>query len=70
MSTAEIETWQIGVERRQRNVSIVAFLTAPRWLQDRQMTEGQLAARARLGSDRWAYWVRRGWDDAGQPTRR
>lgn len=70
MSTSEIVSWQIGVERAQRGVSVIAFLGSPRWLQDRQMSPEQLAARARLGSDTWAYWVRRGHDDTLAAGRR
>lgn len=62
-SDSEIVTWMVGADRRSRGLSIVALLNAPRWLQDRQCSADQLEARARLGNDSWAYWVRRGYDD-------
>lgn len=66
---AEVVTWMIGADRRSRGLSIVALLNAPRWLQDHGMSPDQLDARARLGNDSWAYWVRRGYDDnAGKTT--
>lgn len=70
MSTSEIVTWQLGVDRQLNGLSITALLAAPRWMQDRQCNPEQLAARTRLGNDSWAYWVRRGYDDTPKATRK
>jgi hypothetical protein len=70
MSTSEIVTWQLGVDRKLRGLSINGLLLAPRWMQDRQCSPEHLAARVRLGNDSWAYWVRRGYDDASESDAR
>lgn len=70
MSGAEIVSWQIGVDCRQRGVSISRFLIGPEWLKVRGLSPEQLAARTRLGNDQWSYWVRRGYDDATSTQQR
>jgi hypothetical protein len=63
MASREIRAWQIGADRAVRGVSLVAFLNAPRWLQDRQMTAEQVQERGEMGHDTWAAWVWRGFND-------
>lgn len=67
-SDIEVITWMIGADRRSRGLTINGLLLAPRWLQDRGMSPDQLDARARLGNDSWAYWVRRGYEDNAGKT--
>lgn len=63
MASKEIRAWQIGADRAERGLSLSAFLAAPRWLQDRQMTAEQVQERTQIGCDKWAMWVRMGYED-------
>lgn len=69
MASREIRAWQIGADRATRGLTLSAFLAAPRWLQDRQMTAEQVQERTEIGHDSWAMWVRMGYEDTLQAGR-
>ena len=66
MSTSEITAYLAGVGVRNRGTSITNFLLMASHQHAIVLTEAELAARNRLGQDAWAYWVRRGHDEAHQ----
>jgi hypothetical protein len=64
MTDAEIHSYLLGVQRACQPGGIVGFLSMPQARQGLLMDEAELSAREALGHDSWAYWVRRGWDQA------
>jgi hypothetical protein len=56
--------WAAGVQLRQIGAPIASVLSLPRWAIDETLSALGLAALNRLGHDRWARWVRQGFDDA------
>lgn len=64
MSTSEITAYLAGAAVAARGASVVNFLIMSQPVQAIVLTDDELAARNRLGGDRWAYWVRRGYDEA------
>jgi hypothetical protein len=64
MTNAELITWQLGTKRARLPGGIVGFLSMPWARLVPLMDDDERTARHMLGNDSWAYWVRRGWDDA------
>lgn len=64
MSTAEITAYLAGVELHRRGLPVIMFLVHPKQYADKVLSLDGADARRRLGSDMWAYWVRRGYDEA------
>lgn len=68
MSTAEITAYLYGAWCAQNGVSATAVFVRGHW-KDFVVDHLDLAAaRLRLGSDGFAYWVRRGMDEATSST--
>lgn len=63
----EITAFNVGVSLRQAGRTVAGYLAAPAWLQLRYLSAEEISVRSGMGHDSWAYWLRRGYDDAGQP---
>lgn len=69
MSTAEITAYLYGSQLRKNGVPVVAYLNQSWRSIKADLGDADLGAVARLSRERWAQWVRRGWDDAQAESR-
>jgi len=66
MSTAEITAYLYGAECAAANVPIHRVFLRPAWRFAAGQEEELRQAALKLGGDKFAYWVRRGMDEAPQ----
>lgn len=64
MSTAEITAYLYGAWCARNQISLTAVFVDKHWSKFGADGLDVDAARLRLGSDMFAYWVRRGMDEA------
>lgn len=63
MSTSEITAYLYGADCRQQGLTITDVFVKAAWRRQAGNTAQLAAARMRLGTDTFAYWVRRGYDE-------
>lgn len=70
MTTAEIVAYLVGVDLAGRRAPLTGFLLMPAGTLALALNDDERRARGALGADRWAYWVRRGYEEAGTDAHR
>jgi hypothetical protein len=64
MSNAEVVAYLLGADRAGLPGGIVGFIEMPWSRLQNIMSDDEQASLRKLGPAAWAYWVRRGWDEA------